>query len=179
MLVQKRNLKRWSYTWGTFVFFYALIWLIIFIAGFFVDITGLITNGTRVWFSALIGGIGGVVAILYHLSWHVSVKQAFDRQYVMQYLLQPLMGFMLGAVIFFVINAGFSWTDEPPADEIKEYFGGAQIFQMLLAFVVGFRHQVVYNMIDQIVQRLSSSRKPYADERGLAKQPEQGYNENA
>ena len=74
MLVKRQNIRRWSYTWGVFVLFYALIWLIVFIFGFFLNVnSGLITG--NVWFSALAGGIGGCVAVLYDLSWQVSVRQ--------------------------------------------------------------------------------------------------------
>ncbi len=34
MLARQRNFRRWSYTWGLAVFFYGLIWLGTFIAGF-------------------------------------------------------------------------------------------------------------------------------------------------
>ena len=63
MLVTKYTLRRWAYTWGLFIFFYGLAWLIVFIAGFFIDISELFFGGIAGWFSALAGGIGSVVAL--------------------------------------------------------------------------------------------------------------------
>jgi hypothetical protein len=154
MLVTQHNFRRWSYSWGLFVFFYALIWLLILMAGFFVDITAFMAGGTGAWFSTLGGGMGGCVTILYNLSWHISVKQAFDRQYVMHYLVQPLMGCILGAVIFFMTNAAISLIKTPPADTLS----GIIAFQILLGFIAGFRQQVVYDLVDRIVRRLSPSK---------------------
>ena len=156
MLVTKHNFRRWSYSWGMFVFFYALLWLLVLMAGFFVDITAFIVNGTGIWFSTLAGGMGSCVTILYSLSWHISVKQAFDRQYVMHYLVQPFMGCVLGAVIFFMTNGAFSLIKTPPAGTLD----GIIAFQILLGFIAGFRQQVVYDLVDRIVQRLSPSKVP-------------------
>jgi hypothetical protein len=159
MLVTKHNLTRSGYSWGLFVFFYGLVWLILLIAGFFVDVAALVPGGRSFWFSALTGGIGGVVAILYNLSWHVSVKNDFDRQYVIKYLAQPLMGFILGGVIFLITNAVFVLFAFKPADAQLALLGGADLFQMLLGFVAGLHQPFIYNLIDRIVQSLSPTAK--------------------
>ncbi|MBN1991422.1 MAG: hypothetical protein JW953_01875 [Anaerolineae bacterium] len=167
MIARKRNLRRWSYTWGSFVFFYAVVWLVAFIAGFLLDaqLQNFITETNAqvdavraAWFSALAGGIGGVIGILYSLYWHVAMKQDFDRQYVMYYLVQPVMGFVLGSVIYFIIEAGFL------------VFGGQGLvgtrmvvaLQVLLGWIAGFRQRFVFEMIDKIVQRVSP--KPKGEE---------------
>jgi hypothetical protein len=163
MLVRRRNLKRWSYTWGTFVFFYAVTWLTFFITAivFTGNINSVIQDAagesgglaaaSTAWYSALAGGIGGVIGILYSLYWRVAVKQNFDRQYIMYYLVQPIMGFMLGAVTHLIITAGFLTFNNA---------GGALsditvILQMVIGFIAGFRQRLVYEMIDKIVQKIA------------------------
>lgn len=150
MLVTRHNMKRWSYTWGMFALFYALIWFVVFIVGFFVDINNLGIDNLGGWYAALAGGIGGVAAILTNLSFQVSVRQEFNRQLLMKYLVQPIMGFILGAVIFFIVSTGFlvvSSSDTPGTTIL--------IIQMLLGFIAGLSQDVVYKLIDSIVQRLS------------------------
>lgn len=168
MIARKRNLRRWSYTWGSFVFFYAVAWLIAFIAGYIFDqqLSGMIggtsagVNAIRAaWFSALAGGIGGVIGILYSLYWHVAMKQDFDRQYVMYYMVQPVMGFVLGAVVYYVIAAGFllfNFASDPAADSQK-VLGSTTVvaLQVLFGWIAGFRQRFVFEMIDKIVQRVS------------------------
>lgn len=167
MLVRKQNLRRWSYTWGMVVFAYATVCLLLFVAGMvFVDFSSFaegLTQGaaalTSSWITALTGGIGGVIAIYYSLSWRVAFKQEFDRQYIMKYLVQPVMGFVLGAVIFFITGAGYLVFNPGAAQESSNslFFGSEQLIaiQIILGFVAGFRQRVVYYMIDKIVEKIS------------------------
>jgi hypothetical protein len=170
MLVRRRNLKRWSYSWGSFVFLYAIAWLAFFITA--IVFTGNINNvilglagesgglvaASTAWYSALAGGIGGVIGILYSLYWRVAVKQNFDRQYIMYYLVQPIMGFMLGAVTHLIITAGFlTFNASGATSQITV------ILQMVIGFVAGFRQRVVYQLIDNLVQKIApeeSDRSP-------------------
>jgi hypothetical protein len=155
MLATKHTLRRWAYTWGLFIFFYGLAWLILFIAGFFINLSELFFGGLAGWFSALAGGIGSVVALLYNVSWQISVKQAFDRQDLMKYLIQPIMGFILGTVIFFMFNAGALATDRGDIAEPRLLAA-----QMLLGFVVGFHQQLFYQIIDHLLKKLSAKKQP-------------------
>ncbi len=166
MLVRKQNLRRWSYTWGMFVFFYALVWLVVFVAGIYYvdpapDSEGLSAGAAAIrsaWLSCLAGGIGGVIAILYSLSWRVAIKHEFDRQYIMKYLVQPVMGFVLGAVIFFITSAGFlAFNTADISTGESAFLGGPTLvaLTLLLGFIAGFRQRVVYYLIDRIVQKIS------------------------
>jgi hypothetical protein len=162
MLVRRRNLKQWSYSWGLFVFAYAVFWLVLFIlaivftgnintaVGSFAGESGGLAAGRSAWYSALAGGIGGIIGILYSLYWRVAVKQNFDRQYIMYYLVQPIMGFMLGAVTHLIITAGFLTFNAAGATSQITV-----ILQMVIGFVAGFRQRVVYEMIDRIVQKIA------------------------
>lgn len=162
MLVRRRNLRRWSYSWGSFVFFYAILWLAFFISA--IVFTGNINQAVQslagqsgglaaastAWYSALAGGIGGIIGILYSLYWRVAVKQNFDRQYMMYYLVQPIMGFMLGAVTHLIITAGFlTFNASGATSQITV------ILQMVIGFIAGFRQRVVYLMIDKLVQKIA------------------------
>ena len=167
MLARKRNLQRWSYTWGLFTFFYAIIWLAAFLTGFLVTdmlrtMLGDSSEGLMAvrgaWFSALSGGIGGVIGIFYSLYWHVAMKQDFDRQYVMYYLVQPIMGFILGALIYFILVAGFLILNISESNAQT-----ATALGIVLGFIAGFRQRVVFEMIDRIVQKLLPKSKEQPD----------------
>ena len=150
MLVTRYKLKRWTYSWGLFVLFYALIWLIALVYGFFIDISQYGLTDTAGWFSTLAGGVGGVATMLYNLSWQVSVKQVFDRQHIMKYLVQPIMGVILGAVMFFIISAGFLVINTDNMDNPS-----LVSFTVLMGFIAGLSQEVVYRLIESVVQRLS------------------------
>jgi len=165
MLVRKQHLRKWSYTWGMLVFGYAIFWLAAFVYGLlYVDLpvtVGMAPGAAALrsaWITSLWGGIGGVMAILYSLSWRVAFKQEFDRQYIMKYLVQPIMGFMLGAVIFFITSAGFLLFNPSANTSTGEMVvGGSQMvaIQIILGFIAGFRQRVVYLLIDKIVQKIA------------------------
>ncbi len=156
MLVKRQNMRRWSYTWGLFLFFYAIGWLMLLLAGFLVQLQGLATGSSTIWFAALAGGVGGVVTILYDLSWHVSVRNDFDRQYVMKYLVYPFMGFVLGAVIYLITGAGFIAINTFAGDT-SSMAASILAVQVVLGFVAGFQQQIVYDMVDLIMRRFSSN----------------------
>jgi len=162
MIARKRNLRRWSYTWGSFVFFYGLVWVIAFAVGFIATpaIREMLGTGPEdvnairtAWFSALAGGIGGVIGIFYSLYWHVSMKQDFDRQYVMYYFVQPIMGFFLGAVIYFIFQGGFGAVGISGADAASNDVVVA--IQVISGWAAGFRQKAVFEMIEKIVKRFS------------------------
>jgi hypothetical protein len=157
MLVKQRTLRQSSYSWGMFVFFYALIWLVVFCAGFTFHLQNLVTGDNIIWYAALAGGIGGVVTIFWDLSWHISVRNDFDRQYVMKYLVYPLMGLVLGGVVYLLTSAGFFVLNTAAASGSGTPALSSSVLavQVLLGFVVGFRQQVVYDMVDILVQRFS------------------------
>lgn len=180
MIARKQNLRRWSYTWGAAVFFYAVVWLAAFIAGFMFtgviggsidSLVGSVSDSVRAvqaaWFSALAGGVGGVSGVLYSLYWRVAIKQDFERQRVMYYAVQPIMGFILGAVIYFIIGAGFlvvNFATEPNTDlgaKTATVLSSQVVIalQVISGWIAGFRMRTVLELVDKIVQRFSPSRE--------------------
>jgi hypothetical protein len=157
MLAHKRQLVRWSYTWGLFVFFYALTWLIAFFAGLLFrdqlsQILGTTSEMVNVirsgWFPAVAGGIGGVTGILYSLYWHVSKARDFDPQYIMYYLTQPILGFILGAVFYFIVAAGFLTFNR---GDLLDTFGVTALY-VFLGWSAGYRQRFVLEAIEKIIR---------------------------
>jgi hypothetical protein len=177
MLAHKRNLTRWSYTWGLFVFTYALTWLIAFFAGLLLrdqlstmlgstsEMVDVIRSG---WFPAAAGGIGGVSGILYSLYWHVSHKRDFHPQYIMYYLTQPILGFILGAVLFFIVAAGFLSVGQ--GDLLKNSEVVVALY-VLLGWIAGFRQKFVLEMIEKIVRRILGRSNDTEEESSTSSSP--------
>jgi len=158
MLITKHNWKRWSYTWGIALFFYAIVWLVALLSGFFMVFNTLPTvGGLTFWYAALAGGVGGCVTILYDLSWHVSVKNDFDRQYLMKYLVQPILGFVQGGVIYLIVGTGFLVINSITAQSPDTYSGAILSIQVVLGFWAGFRQHVVYDLANSIGRRLPTA----------------------
>ncbi len=161
MLDRKANLERWSYTWGTFVLFYGIIWLVLCGLGYFVFDPNLWqgTNDIRevvvqTWWSGLAGGIGGAVAILWALYYRVSVKQDFDKQYLMWYLVKPLLGFVLGLVMYFILIAASSIFSTPTL-ALGGFDRTGIALSVFFGFVAGFRQDHVYDWIYVFIKTIS------------------------
>jgi hypothetical protein len=162
-LIHKHTLRRWSQTWGLFVFLYALIWLILLAAGFFIDLEAWIGPApqpyqylTTAWYAALAGGIGGSIVILHRFSQVVS-KNEFDRQDVMRYLVQPIMGFIIGAVMFFLVGSGLLLVTNP-FGEPGEPLNLSQFVLIFLGGLAGFGQEIVYQGVEEIIARFSRNR---------------------
>jgi hypothetical protein len=174
MLTHKQNVRQWAVKWGSFLLLYALIWLVIFGAGFlfqeqvsaWLGETSAGVNMVRAgWLSALAGGVGGILNIFYELFVRVVIKKSFDRQYVMYYVAQPVMGFVLGAVAYFIIQAGFlvveiTISEGLPEDQQSLLATAVMALQIGVGFLAGFRQRWVLEMVDKIVQRSSSTDGP-------------------
>lgn len=174
MITRKQNVRQWAVKWGSFLLLYALLWLGIFGAGFLFQgrVSTLLgeasvgVNAVRAgWLSALAGGVGGVLNIFYELFVRVVIKKSFDRQYVMYYAAQPVMGFVLGAVAYFIVQAGFlvleiTISEGPLADQLALLATVVMTSQIVVGFLAGFRQRWVLEMIDKIVQHQVAKPQP-------------------
>lgn len=162
-LIHKHTLRRWSQTWGLFIFFYALAWLILLAAAFFIDIEAWVGPAPQqyrylatAWYAALAGGIGGAIIILHSFSQVVS-KNEFDRQDVMRYLVQPVIGFIVGAVMFFLVSSGLLLFSNPFGDS-GEPLNLSQFVLIFLGGLAGFGQEIVYQGAEELITRFSKNR---------------------
>lgn len=160
ILVETQLRQQWSFTWGFLVLFYAVIWFVVLAVGFFVDVNGAMVNFAAtiesyktIWFSALAGGLGAIVAVLRTLSLRTA-KNEFDRQDVLMYLIQPITGLILGTLIFFMANTGFLALDNTLLVADEEFLTRPQLLLVILGWIAGYCQQNIYRMIDQILARV-------------------------
>jgi hypothetical protein len=188
ILARRGQIKRWSYTYGMFIFFWAVGWMLIFGLGLIFEKSiaqwiQVVTTGKpgpadltmiRIfapWGTMLMGGIGGVTGILYSLYWHVAMKQDFDRQYIMWYLVQPIMGSVLGAVVYLIFASGFLSVQvitgaSASTEKAAESMSNSVILALhwTVGWAAGFRQRFVYELIDRIVQLLTPKPEELAKE---------------
>jgi hypothetical protein len=155
-----QNQRSTTYSWAFFNFLYAIIWLIVLIAGFsfkhqlanFIVTTNVDENIVgAIWFSMLAGGIGGVTGILYSLYWHAIVVKDFSKAFVIYYLVQPVIGLVLGATVSLIIGFGFLVVNVamPNPSDFQEILLSPTIvaIQIVVSWMVGFRQRVILAMI--------------------------------
>ncbi len=163
----RQTMFRWSYTWGLFIFFYGILWLV-GLAIAYLATTGLVSglegsSHTKVtalvlaaWPVAAAGGIGGVFSLLKDLHEHVSIKQDFHRRHLMAYLVKPITGFALGFAMFFLLASGYLAIRNEDGNQIAIDSGSVVMLQLLLGWIAGFRQQTVTDFIHQLIQSIVS-----------------------
>lgn len=172
MITRVQQSAEWGPYYGPRILTYQVLWLAFL--GFFAVITLIPNTGLSRWIAYLLGsgtataelnwvmmlistvcwgGIGGVTGALWSLHYHVSVRRDFDRTENLWYFVQPLMGMVLGAMVYLIIGAGFLvvQVDLSAADAAF----GARLLPATIALVVGFRQNVVLDMINRIVDLLT------------------------
>jgi hypothetical protein len=159
---QRRLMMRWTFTWGLFILFYGLGWLLVgLLMGYLlsrdqllaISETGSITSRLLLasWPAAIAGGLGGVFSLFYDLYQHVSVKQDFDRQHLMSYLVQPVTGFVFGWVVYLILATGYLAI----AGVFSQEAGAAPTLlaaQLVLGWIAGFRQHVTAELIEGMVR---------------------------
>ncbi|HEY64280.1 MAG TPA: hypothetical protein G4O02_06875 [Caldilineae bacterium] len=172
VLTRVARSREWGARYGPRILLYEAIWLALLLGTFIVAsvfsdpmtewlarVSGRAVSSTLVsqaipFLSTLLwGGIGGVVSALWSLHWHISDQLDFDKDYVMWYLEQPLLGIVLGGIVYLIMGTGFLVLQTDLTVESANL--GARLLPSTLAFVGGFRQNLVYSLIDKIVQLIN------------------------
>jgi hypothetical protein len=101
------------------------------------------------------GGIGGVAAVFYALTKHIS-RRDFDPSYTLSYIFKPFMGLILGAIIFLVVHAGTVALGVAPVPESSEASRYAIYPYVLyvIALAAGLREDLAFNMLSDAVKSI-------------------------
>lgn len=91
------------------------------------------------------GGLGGVTVGFYSLWRHVAQLKDYDPEFALWYYVNPIMGLLLGVLVFMFSNAN-----------LVQFTTNWAVF--LLAYAVGFQQQLVFGLLNGIVQRLLPSK---------------------
>ncbi|MGQ9627355.1 MAG: hypothetical protein ACUVV0_10690, partial [Anaerolineae bacterium] len=165
---RRRRIRYSSNTWGLLILMYALGWFLALFGGFlfgqniitWVLRTAQLTQAEVMsfyapfWSALMWGGIGGVVGALYSLHWHVADRQDFEQQFTMWYIVQPIMGVILGGIVYLLVGVGFlnlQIVGEPTSPAVT----AIRFFPSLLACIAGFRQNLVYELIEMLIKRLT------------------------
>lgn len=161
---QQREMVRWSFTWGLFIFLYGVVWMLVLVGGYLAAADWgqeaaaqsiVVSLVLAAWPVAIAGGVGGVVGMYNDLYQHISYKKDFHRQFLMAYLVQPIIGLMYGGVMYFFIAAGYLAIDsvvnpDNPATVVDSLT--VIMAQMVLGLVAGFRQQSITRLIQKLIR---------------------------
>jgi hypothetical protein len=175
MLDRTERIGTWSQTYGWGLFIYEVLFILVLaaalmferdIASLFgasvtphaigenlTDVPNAISSVYPSWNSMLWGGLGGAMAAMLSLRWHVAELNDFDRRYVVWYVVQPFSGMMLGGIIYLAmaiavsvagIISGAAADAQPGA--LARYW-----IPSLAACLAGFRQESVFKIVERLL----------------------------
>ncbi len=160
----EEKVRQWSRTRGTWLGVYLVLWLLaLSLASVLtVQIDALAAQGilpetlSQTWLPGLFGGLGGVIGALWVLVKHIAVRRDFDPQNTPWYIVNPIMGVAMGVVTYFVL-----WVASNSLlgivnikGEVDFTTGYLSAIRILLAFVVGFNQNVLWSLINRIMNAI-------------------------
>lgn len=175
ILLRAERTGKWSQTYGWGLFIYEVLFILVLVAALMferdianwfgasvaphsigeklIEVPKTISSFYPPWSSMLWGGLGGAVAAMFSLRWHVAELNDFDRRYLVWYIVQPFSGMMLGGIIYLAmaitisvagIISGASADAQP--GELASYW-----IPSLAAFLAGFRQESVFKMVERLL----------------------------
>lgn len=162
----EEKVRQWSRTHGTWIAIYLVTWLLLlFIGSLLVQrIDQVLSAFVPGWMAdtflpGMYGGLGGVIGALWVLINHIAKKRDFDPIHTPWYVTNPFMGIALGVVTYFVLRAT-SLTFNPNVVPVAD--GSNRLGLYLACIVVGFNQNVLWALIDRVIEAIIPSQETMA-----------------
>jgi hypothetical protein len=164
-VTRRRNVNRWSKTYGWGIFLYEMVWIVVLLSGTLGastvvsaiwSLVVVVVGGQGkpdallgLWNTMMWGGMGGVIGAIYTLHWHVARLADFHKKYTMWYVAQPVVGLLLGLLVYLLIGPGFTTGLDMTGTgrEVRN-----TLFPYVVACIGGFRQQSLLELVDRVVQ---------------------------
>lgn len=159
----EEKVRQWSRTRGTWLGVYLIVWLLL------LSTLSLLTNKVielavtfvpldlaNTFLPSLFGGLGGVIGAIWILVKHISVKRDFDPIHTSWYVLNPFLGMAMGVVTYLLIwVSSNTFLKVGNVDGTINFTSGIfAALLYLLCIVVGFNQNVLWSLIDRIVDTI-------------------------
>jgi hypothetical protein len=162
MLIDRfQSVRRDSYRWtGVVLFIYESVLLLLVVVGWLggegladkLTGQGVPAWAIAPWTTMMACTAGAILGALWALVEHVAIDQDFGKQHRMWYFVSPFKGFILGAIIYFMMHAGtLAMGVATPVNA-----GGTPLdpdwFLLTLAFLIGFQQNVALELFERFVK---------------------------
>lgn len=106
------------------------------------------------WYTMLVGGLGGFTGAAYSLISHVARDRDYDPQFALWYYQNPWMGLVLGIFVYIAVyilmNVGSLLTS-------AQATAGSQLSTFVILFfawLAGFKHNIAFDLADMALKKL-------------------------
>jgi len=156
-----KGFNRQNRTWLLGVWLYAIVWLIIFLTGFFITPSYFVQDNVfipgvepitepfptyLIWHGAVAGGFGGVMNMFYSLI-EVVMRGNRDREYlsVIYYLAQPFIGIIFGIVaVLLIVTIGQLFSES--IQQVTDIF----LLVTFSSFMIGYLQRAILRTLKRL-----------------------------
>lgn len=112
------------------------------------------TRLDMLWYTMLVGGIGGFTGAAYSLVAHGARDRDFDPQYALWYYENPWLGLVLGFFVFIAIYILMNMGTLIMNGQVTNGSLISQLITLFFAWLVGFKHNIAFDLADMAMKKL-------------------------
>jgi hypothetical protein len=120
------------------------------------------TKLDMLWYTMLVGGIGGFTGAVYSLVQHVARDRDYDPQFALWYYQNPWMGLVLGIFVYIAVYILMNMGTLVMTGQVTSGSLLSVLITLFFAWLVGFKHNIAFDLADMAMKKLLPTDQPPA-----------------
>ncbi len=112
------------------------------------------TKLDMLWYTMLMGGIGGFTGAVYSLVQHVARDRDYDPQFALWYYQNPWMGLVLGIFVYIAVYILMNLGSLVVTQQTTNGSLISSFITLFFGWIVGFKHNVAFDLADMALKKL-------------------------
>ena len=112
------------------------------------------TKLDMLWYTMLVGGIGGFTGSVYSLVAHAARDRDYDPEYALWYYENPWLGLVLGFFVFIAVYILMNMGTLIMTGQVTSGSLISQLITLFFAWMVGFKHNIAFDLADIAMKKL-------------------------
>jgi len=115
------------------------------------------TKLDMLWYTLLMGGIGGFTGAVYSLVQHVARDRDYDPQFALWYYQNPWMGLVLGIFVYIAVYIVMNMGSLVVTQQTTNGSLISSFITLFFGWIVGFKHNIAFDLADMALKKLLPS----------------------
>ncbi len=115
------------------------------------------TRLDMLWYTMLVGGVGGFTGSVYSLVAHGARDRDYDPEYALWYYENPWLGLVLGFFVYIAVYILMNMGTLIMNGQVTSGSLISQLITLFFAWIVGFKHNIAFDLADMAMKKLLPS----------------------
>ena len=115
------------------------------------------TKLDMLWYTMLMGGIGGFTGAVYSLVQHVARDRDYDPQFALWYYQNPWMGLVLGIFVYIAVYIVMNMGSLVVTQQTTNGSLISSFIMLFFGWIAGFKHNIAFDLADMALKKLLPS----------------------